>query len=321
MSNKVKVVCIGGGSGLSHFVKGIKDIENIELKCIVSVADNGGSSGVLKEELNIPAVGDLRNVLNSLANVPDDLAILMDYRFNQGSLSGHSLGNLIIAALTQVNNNNIISAIRKLSNIFNIRGEIIPATKEVVDIKAILIDEREIYGEKNIGVIGHRIHKLEYCSDVKANQDAVAAILEADYIIYSIGSLYTSLMPSLIIPEIKHAIKKSRAYKIYFANLMSQPGETDNYTLSDHIEAINNHLGFNGIDFVIINNKSLSKKVLDKYQKKGAYPIKYDCENVPKHVKIIKYDIAKVENGLLMHSPKKIECLFKDDFKCLFQEK
>lgn len=319
MSDKIKVVCIGGGSGLSHFIKGIKDIENIELKCIVSVADNGGSSGILKEELNIPAVGDLRNVLTSLANVPEDFTLLMDYRFNQGSLRGHSLGNLMIAALTQLNDNNIISAIRKLSNIFNIRGEIIPATKEVVDIKAILVDEREIYGEKNIGVIGHRINKLEYCSDVKANNHAVRALLNADYIIYSIGSLYTSLMPSLIIPEIKQAIKKSDAKKIYFANLMSQPGETDNYTLSEHIDAINNHLGFNGIDFVIINNRQISKKVLDKYQKKGAYPIKYDCEKVSKHVKIIEYDIAKVKNGLLMHSPEKIECLFKDDLDVFFK--
>ena len=316
-----KVVCIGGGSGLSHFVKGIKDIDYIELKCIVTVADNGGSSGVLKEELNIPAVGDLRNVLVALSNVSEQLEKIMKHRFNMGGLEGHSLGNLVIAGVVQSSNQDIVAALHNLSNIFNVRGEIIPSSPDTVDIKATLFDNSEVYGEKNIGVVGKKIQQIEYITPVSASKEAVEAINEADLLIYSIGSLYTSLIPNLIIPEIKEAIRNSKASKVYFANLMSQPGETDNYSLSEHIDAINRHLGFAGVDVIIINNQIIAKRILDRYQKKGAYPVANDFNNISEAIKIVKYDIAKIENNKIMHSPAKINKLFKKDFKCLFPEK
>ncbi|MEG0284135.1 MAG: uridine diphosphate-N-acetylglucosamine-binding protein YvcK [Erysipelotrichales bacterium] len=318
-NNIIKVVCIGGGSGLSHFVKGIKDIENIELKCIVTVADNGGSSGMLKEELNIPAVGDIRNVLLSLANVPDDLEMLMNYRFKDGSLSNHSLGNLILAGLVQSFDGDIEEAITSLSSIFNVRGKIIPSIAGTVDIKATLKDNSEVYGESQIG-LSKDIQTIEYLTPVEATCDSVNAILDADILVYSIGSLYTSLIPNLIIPEIKEAIEKTRARKLYFANLMSQPGETDNYSLSEHVDAINNHLGFDGIDVIIINNQRISKRVLDLYQEKGAYPLANDFLNLKSKANILRYDIAKVEGDRVMHSPDKLHKLFTKDIKCLFQE-
>lgn len=313
-----KIVCIGGGSGLSHFVKGIKDVESVELKCIVATSDNGGSSGKLKEELNIPAVGDIRNVLLALADVPEDLAALLNNRFDKGSLSGHSIGNLIIASMLQQCDGDIVKATKMASNIFNIRGEIIPATRDVVDIKAVLGDGTEIIGEKNIGLAGRSIQQISYISSVKATDEAVQAILEADIIIYSIGSLFTSIIPNIIIPEIAGAIKKTKARKIYFANLMSQPGETDNFTLAQHIDAINNHLGFNGIDYVIVNNQKISKKVLETYKEENSYPVYYDYDKVNKDVKIIRYDIAKVENGRIIHSPEKINRLFRRNILCRF---
>lgn len=319
--SKNKIVCIGGGSGLSHFVKGIKDIESIELKCIVTTSDSGGSSGKLKEELNIPAVGDIRNVLVALANVPEDLAVLMNSRFDKGSLSGHSIGNLVIASMLQKCDGDIVRATHMASNIFNIYGEIIPATRDVVDIKAILDDGSEIVGEGNIGQVGTKIKEIAYVSDVHATSEAVEAILEADMIIYSIGSLFTSIVPNIIIPEIAQAIKKSKAQKVYFANLMSQAGETDGFTLSQHIEAINNHLGFQGIDFVIVNNQTISKKVLETYREEDSYPIYYDYSVVDKKIKIIRYDIAKVENGRIIHSPEKINRLFRRNTLCHFQKK
>lgn len=316
-----KIVCIGGGSGLSHFVKGIKDINYIDLKCIVTVADNGGSTGVLKEELNIPAVGDIRNVLVALSNVPEELSRLMTYRFDTGGLAGHSLGNLVLAGLLQTSNDDMSKTIKSLSAIFNVRGAIIPASNGVADIKATLEDNTEIIGEKNIGQVYKKIQTIEYLNDVKASQEAIEAIEEADILIYSIGSLYTSLIPNLIIPEINAAIEKSKASKVYFANLMSQPGETDNYSLSEYVEAINKHLGFNGIDYIIVNSESFSKKILNRYQMKAAYPVKNDLGNIDKKIKVIKYDIAKVQDNKIMHSPEKIYKLFTRDIRCLFPEK
>ena len=316
----VKVVCIGGGSGLSHFVKGIKDIDYIELKCIVTVADNGGSSGILKEELNIPAVGDIRNVLVALSNVPEQLSSIMTYRFDTGTLQGHPLGNLMIAAVLQSSNQDVVDALKNLTDVFNVRGRIIPSACGVVDIKATLSDDSEVYGEKNIGVVSKEIRTIEYTTPVKATKEAVDAIAEADLLIYSIGSLYTSLIPNLIIPEIKEAIRTTKAMKLYFANLMSQPGETDNYSLSEHVDAINRHLGYQGIDTILVNNQKISKRILDLYQKKGAYPITNDFSNIAKEIKIVKYDIAKIENNKIMHCPEKINKLFERDRKCLFPE-
>ncbi|MGL4383090.1 MAG: gluconeogenesis factor YvcK family protein, partial [Bacilli bacterium] len=316
--DKINIVCIGGGSGLSHFVKGIKNINNIDLKCIVTVADDGGNSGLLKEELNIPAVGDIRNVLVSLANIPKPLAKMMNHRFDKGSLKDHCLGNLVLASLFQTNDS-IVDALADLSQIFNVSGSIIPSTLEVVDIKGVYEDNSEIIGESNISLSNKRIKEIKYISKVSGSIEAVNSIMEADLIIYSIGSLYTSLIPNLIIPEIKTALHQTKASKIYFSNLMSEPGETDNYQLSDFIKAINDHLGFNGIDLVIANNQNISARILELYKELGSYPIEIDYPNIPSNVKVMKYDVAKVENDYIIHSPEKILRLFERDYKCLFQ--
>ncbi|WP_423363816.1 gluconeogenesis factor YvcK family protein [Mycoplasma sp. P36-A1] len=317
----LNVVCIGGGSGLSHFVKGIKDLERLRIDCIVTVADNGGSTGTLKEELNMPAVGDIRNVLLALSNAPSDMDKMLSYRFDKGGLSGHSLGNIMIAGLYQSTDCNLIKTIESLSEIFNVRGNIIPSTSQVVDIKATLENNQEVVGEKQIGKIGQKIKRIEYVNNVIATREAVLAIRKADIIIYSIGSLYTSLIPNLIIPEIRRALYRSRARKIYFANLMSQPGETDNYKLSDYVESINNHLGFLGIDVIIVNNQKISQEALERYSHKKAYPVIYNKEKIDKRIKIIEYDIAKIdEENKIMHSPKKIKKLLGEDISCLFQE-
>lgn len=317
--DKLKVVCIGGGSGLSQLAKGLKELDNIELKCIVTVADDGGNSGVLKEELNIPAVGDIRNVLVALANVPESLDKMMNHRFTSGSLKGHCLGNLAIASLIQTSDN-MVEAIASLSDIFNVFGTIIPSTTEVVDIKATYLDKTEVIGESKISEISKPIINIDYVTDVSATKESVQAIMDADLVVYSIGSLYTSVIANLIIPEIKDALKKTKARKIYFANIMSQPGETDNYTLSEYVSAINSHLGFNGIDLVITNKYEYSKDILSRYQEKGAYPLKLDYNNIDTEIKYLEYDIAVTKDNKLIHDPKKIKKLFSGDAKCLFQE-
>lgn len=321
LNKKLKVVCFGGGSGLSHFIKGIKDLDNIDLKCIVTVADNGGSTGILKKELDIPAVGDIRNVLYALSNAPEALGNMLLYRFDKGSLAGHSLGNIMIAGLFESTNRDFVETVESLSQIFNIFGKVIPSTDQVVDIKATLEDDTIVYGEKKIGKTPNiRIKNIEYINKVKATPSAIQAIKEADLIIYSIGSLYTSLIPNLIIPEIKEAIKNSSARKIYFANLMTQPGETDNYTLSDHIAPINAHLGFKGVDVVVINNRPFTPAALERYAQKDAYPVLFDSDHISPDLRILQYDIAKIdETNRIMHSPKKIRKLIGEDLECLFQ--
>lgn len=315
-SNLIKVVCIGGGSGLSQFVKGIKDIEHIDLKCIVTVADNGGSTGRLKEELNIPAVGDIRNVLLALSNVEDDMASIFSYRFKEGSLAGHSLGNLIIAGAIQASNNDFTSILDKFSNVFNMSGKIIPSSCDVVDIKAVFDDGSEVFGEKDIDKQNKRIDKIAYINEVKASKEAVRSIEEADLIIYSIGSLYTSLIPNLIIPEINEAIKNAKAKKFYFLNLMSQPGETNNYSMSMYVNAINKHLGFNGIDVIIVNNKEFDSDVLKRYRLQNSYPVVIDKDKIDDSIKLVFCDIASVKNNKIMHSPKKINAMFKEEIEC-----
>jgi uncharacterized cofD-like protein len=320
LKNKINVVCIGGGSGLSHFVKAIKDIEHINLKCIVTVADNGGSSGVLKEEYNVPALGDIRNVLVALSNVQDEMSSLLDFRFDSGFLKSHSLGNIIITGAMMSSGLNLSETINNLAHVFNVNSQIIPSTNEVVDIKATYFDNSEMIGEKNISLPKKKIKKIEYLNDVEANEDAIIAINEADLIIYSIGSLYTSLMPNLIIPRINVAIKNSKAEKIFFANLMSQPGETDNYTLSMYVQAINNHLGYCGIDTIIANNKGFSDKIINKYQKKSAAPVIIDQENLDKNINVLLEDIAIVKNNKVIHDPEKIKKLFEGKILCHSRE-
>ena len=320
MKNKINVVCIGGGSGLSHFVKAIKNIENINLKCIVTVADNGGSSGILKTEYNVPALGDIRNVLVALSNVPEELSSLLDYRFTSGFLKEHSLGNIIIAGAMQSLDLNLNDTIQNLAKIFNADGQIIPSTNEVVDIKATYFDDSEMIGEKNISLPKKRIKKISYLNDVKANETAIEAIMQADLIIYSIGSLYTSLIPNLIIPQISAALKKSKARKIFFANLMSQPGETDNYSLSMYVQAINNHLGYQGVDIVIANNKNFSAKMIAKYKKQNASPVIIDEINLGHELNLYQEDIAIVKNNKIIHDPEKIKKLFEGKILCRFQE-
>lgn len=318
-SGNLKIVCVGGGSGLSHFVKGVKDIPNVNLTCIVTVADDGGSSGILKNELEIPAVGDIRNVLSSLSNAPELMSDILTYRFEKGSLTGHSLGNLLFASLIHTTGS-IEGAIEHLSQIFNVSGTIIPSCHGVVDIKATFADGSSIVGESKIGKSFNRIEEIEYTKKVVVNEDAVNAILEADIVVYSIGSLYTSIIPNLIIPEIREAIKCCNATRIYFSNLMSQPGETDDYMLSDYIDAINKHLGFEGVDVVIKNKGDFSLDILNKYLGRGAKPVKYDKENI-KNTMVIEYDIAYIKGGHVRHNPKKIHNLLSRDLKCLLQEK
>ncbi len=305
-----RVVIIGGGHGQSVILRGIKNIPDIKLSAIVTVADDGGSTGRLRNGYNMPAMGDIRNVMVSMAESETMMSELMDFRFSGDvDVAGHSLGNLMLTALTQISGN-FVEAINTFSRVLKVKGDIIPSTTQIVDLIAVMDDGTKVRGESNIPKFHNRIDHVYYENKVFATQAAIEAIHNADYIVFGIGSLYTSIMPNLIIEEISYAIKKSHARKIYFCNAMSQPGETDHYTLEDHVEAIEKHTYQGIIDTVVHHNNTLHDEVLDYYKEEDSYPVYLRDETHP--YKIVYKDLLKFENNLIRHESGKIRKAFEE---------
>ena len=269
-----KVVILGGGTGLSTILKGLKNYTN-NITAVVTVADDGGGSGVLREDLGILPPGDIRNCLVALANTEPLMEELMQYRFKDGSLKGQSFGNLFLAAMNGVSDN-FEDAVQKMANVLAITGKVLPVTLENIKINAILDNGQLVVGESHIPEVsiseGAKIRKLYITpEDAQCLPDVREEILNADAIILGPGSLYTSIIPNLIIKGVPEAIKESRASKIYICNVMTQPGETDEFKVSDHIRAIYEHGDIGKIDYVFANtmcirNEHLRKKYHDMKQ-------------------------------------------------------
>lgn len=291
-----KVVVIGGGSGLSVVLKGLKHFP-IDITAIVSVSDSGGSSGILKKEFNIPAPGDLRNVMISLSNVEPLIEEVFQYRFDRNSSIGaHPLGNLLITAMTEITGD-VQKAIKKLRKLFNIKGEILPATLEKIELVAEKESGSFIFGESDIPVLGERIKRVFYDGDVNSPNENIEAIKKADLIVFSIGSLYTSIIPNLLLKNMQEALKNSKAQKIYICNAMGQMGETENYSVADHIDSINRHVGFDMIDKVIVNSVKIEKEILNRYRKEGSTLVKLDLNRLKEmRVKVIKAPLIKIDS-------------------------
>lgn len=305
-----KVVVIGGGTGQSVILRGLKNIGDIKLSAIVTVADDGGSTGRLRENYKIPAMGDIRNVMVALADSETLLSSLMDYRFDgTGDVAGHNLGNLLLTALTQISGN-FLEAIQTLSRVLRVKGEVIPSTTQIVNLMAVMEDGTKVMGESNIPKFHNRIEAVYYQERVYATRRALSAIAEADYIIFGIGSLYTSIMPNIIIPEIKQALMRSKAKKIYFCNVMTQPGETDYFTLEDHVEAIEKHSYPGVIDMVIAHNNTLYDEVLENYKQKDSYPVWLRDKEHGYTLK--RMDLLRFDNGLIRHDSDKIKEVFEE---------
>lgn len=311
-SQKKNVVVIGGGHGLAAILKGIKNIEEYNITAIVSVADDGGSSGVLSKKYRIPPVGDIRDVLVALAQSETLLSELMDFRFDgndQDDFVGHSLGNLIIAALTQTTGN-IMDAIVKLSDVLNVQGKIVPSSLELITLVAEMEDGTIVVGESNIPKFKNKIDHVKYFDEVSASYEAVSAINNADLIILGIGSLYTSVIPNLIIKDIRDAINASQAEKVYVCNVMTEPGETDGFSVSDHINAIEKHLQ-GTIDTVVVCEDEIPTNVMESYHQELASQVYFDEDKCQSH-KIIKADLLKFDDFVVRHDSNKIEQLFRD---------
>lgn len=306
-----KVVVIGGGHGSAVILRGLKQIENVKISAVVTVADDGGSTGRLRALYGTPAVGDIRNVMVALAESESLLGTLMDFRFSgEEDVGGHNLGNLMLMAMTQ-SCGNFIEAIQKLSKVLKVKGAIVPSTTQVVTLLAMMEDGTLVRGESNIPKFKNHIQKVFYQEEVHATKESVRAIMEADYIIYGCGSLYTSVLPNLIIPEIKAAIKRSKARKIYVCNVMTQPGETDHYSLEDHVDALISHSeNENIVDTVILRKDELYEKTLQRYLAQEATPVLIEREE--HSYKIMEREILSFENGLIRHDSIKLKTVFEE---------
>jgi uncharacterized cofD-like protein len=275
-----KIVVVGGGSGLGMILRGLKKITS-NLTAIVTVADDGGSSGRIRKEFGILPPGDIRSCLIALADIEPLMEQLMQYRFNGGTgLAGHSFGNLFLTAMTEITGD-FDQAIRASSQVLAVRGRVLPSTLENVVLKAELVDGEIIQGESAIGKSPTRIRQLSMePAEVQPVPEAVSAIAEADIIILGPGSLYTSIIPNLLVRETAEAIRRSSALKVYICNAMTQPGETVGYSAADHVQAIIDHAGPGLIDYVLINIKSIPKEMLERYQEEGASPVVADLARV-----------------------------------------
>ena len=300
------ITVVGGGHGLSVLLRGIKQATS-NVTAVVTVADDGGSSGRLRQDLGMIPPGDLRNCLVALADTEPLMEKLFQHRFEGSSeLSGHSFGNLFIAAMTQVTGD-VETALKESSKVLAVKGQVLPASKEFVRLDAIMEDGTVVCGESHIPEAHKRIHRVKlYPEHAEAVQSSLDAIRNAEAIVLGPGSLYTSVIPNLLVEGIGDAICRSKAVKIYICNVMTQPGETDGYTASMHVKAIMDHAGRNAVDYVIVNSTPVPEDLKQKFAETGAYPVVVDDDALNQlGVGIIKADLITSKDAI-HHDPKKL---------------
>ncbi len=303
---KKKVVILGGGNGLSTLLRGIKNFP-VDITAIVTVSDDGTSTGRLREEFNIPAVGDIRRVLVSLSETEPLVEELLNYRFNTTSdLNGHTVGNLLLTAMSEIAGN-LSDGIESLGKVLNLKGKVLPLTEDNCTLMAEMQDGKIIEGEHNITQKQGIIKEVFYKEKPVITPETVKAIKEADLIVLSMGSLYTSIIPNLIVKEMIEEIDKSHANIMYVCNIMTQPGETDNFKVSDHINTLNKYLGNKKIDTVIVNNGKITPEIIEKYSVlEQKDPVILDKENIDKNIKIIECDLIDTTSGKISHDVLKL---------------
>lgn len=302
-----KIVAIGGGTGLSTMLKGIKQLTN-NITAVVTVGDDGGSSGRLRHDLGVLPPGDIRNCIAALADDEDLVTKLFQYRFKNGEgLEGHSFGNLFLSALCAITGD-MVRAVKESSKVLSIRGRVLPATLDDMRLVATMEDGSIVEGESNIPESGKKIVKMATIpSDCKALEDVITAIHSADLIILGPGSLFTSVIPNLLVKEIADAVINSNAKKIYVCNMMTQPGETDGFSVSDHLRTIMEHVGGKKIVDAVLVNDVLPKAIIEKYKSAGSVEVILDRENVEKlGVSIYQKHIINDETQLVRHAPRKL---------------
>ena len=312
-----KVVVLGGGTGMSSLLRGLKEFP-IDITAVVSVCDDGQSTGRLRREFNIPAVGDIRKVLVSLSETEPLVEQLLNYRFNTTSdLNGHTVGNLLLTAMGNMTGN-MSDGIEAISKILNLHGKILPLTEDNVTLVAKMSDGEVVEGEHNITECGKKIKKVYYLEKPKINYAVLDEIRKSDLVILSMGSIYTSIIPNLLCKEIIDLLEEIDTPIMYTCNMMTQPGETDGLMVSDHINIINQYLGKRKIDVIVANDGKISEEMRKKYETlEQKDQVILDRKHI-KDVYIISNDYVTVENNYLRHDT---ILLSLDIFKYLISKK
>lgn len=292
---------------MSTLLSGLKNFP-VEITAVVSVCDDGASTGRLREEFKIPAMGDIRKVLVSLSVTEPLVEELLNYRFKTSSdLNGHTVGNLLLTATSNITGN-MKDGIEVLSKILNLKGRVLPLTEDNVTLIGQMIDNEEIIGEHNITQSNKKIKKVYYKEDPKVCEEVLEEIEESDLIILSMGSLYTSIIPNLICREIIKKLDKTNKKIMYVCNMVTQPGETDNMKTSDHVKIINDYLGKHKIDIVIANNGTISKEIALKYstleQKDPVILDKKELENM--NIELIENNYVTIKEDVIRHNVDKL---------------
>ena len=296
-----KIVIFGGGSGQSQLLKGIMQFP-LDVTAVVSVSDNGASTGRLREEFSIPAVGDLTKVLMAMSTESKGVKDLFNYRFaKDSSIGNHSIKNLIMTALLE-QHGDFAHSLPILCDLLDVKGHIYPLTEDNVDLIGVTNNGVEIVGEEQITASKSKIVDLKYNKKITPNKKVLDAIDKADLIIFSSGSLLTSIMPNIIVPEIQEAIRNSKAKKMYICNMLTQPGETDNFQVSDHIKVLEKYLGTGVIDAVIANESKIPQNMQLLAKSEGKDAVTIDADNISKMgVQLISEKLFKVEEGYVRH--------------------
>lgn len=298
------VVVLGGGTGQSVLLSGLKKFP-VNITAVVSVADDGRNTGKLREQFNIPAMGDVRRVLIALSETEDFVAELFSYRFKGDcDLGGNNVGNLLLTAMSDICGN-LSSGVKEISKILNLKGEVLPLTDDNVVLMGEMNDGSIIEGEHNITLSPKKIKRVFYKEEPRINEEVIKKIKNSDAIILSMGSVYTSIIPNLLCKEVIDAIDSSNAKIIYVCNVMTQPGETDDFKVSDHIKLLNSYLGKRKIDTVITNSEEIStetQKIYETTEQKDLVVI--DDENI--EIENISKPLIKVENNVIRHDNLKL---------------
>lgn len=309
-----KIVTIGGGTGNSILLRGVKNFTS-NITTIVTVADDGGGSGVLREDLGMLPPGDIRNCLVALANTEPIMEKLISYRFSNGQLKGQSLGNLLIAAMNDICGD-FNEAIKEISNVLAITGKVLPMTLDNVKLFAELEDGSTIEGESNITFLnrknGGKIKRVFTSPKLLLPlKESIDSIMDADIVLLGPGSLYTSIIPNLLVTDISQALKETKAEVVYILNIMTQPGETNGYSVTDHVVAIIDHANSNIIDKIVVNSKEVDKYAKYRYKSiENSTPIYItdeDRENMEKlGIEIIEADICDISYDYIVHDSNKL---------------
>ena len=306
-----KVTILGGGTGMSYLLRGLKEFP-VDITAIITVSDNGASTGKLRKEFNTPAVGDVRKVITNLSGIDEPIKKMMEYRFKTSSdLNGHAVGNLILTSMLEITGS-LKESIACLSKLLDVKHKVLPISEDSnLTLMGLDKDGNIIEGEEQITKAHRKFEKIYYKEEPKVIDEVLDYIKEADLIIFSMGSLYTSILPNIICKQVKEALNKATAPIMYLCNAVTQPGETDGYTVGDHVELLNKYLDYKKIDVVIASNTKIDKKIAEKYESKEQKdPVKLDYGKLDKiGVELIEEDLIVVEDNVLRHDSMKLSSL------------